>query len=115
MKKMTMENAARAIGGTVARALYITGERNNRVSVETKKFVDIAMSAADGFDEKYYDLLENTEKFIYTIKTLKENNYTKALKEFKEGVKWLKEHKNENIDKSFLGNYMYGFTCDIYK
>lgn len=112
---MTMEEAAKAIGGAVSRANHITYERSNRVAVETRKFVDVAMAAADGFDKKYADLLEQAEKFVYTVKTLAENDCPSALDGLEKGVQWIREHRGESIDKSFLGYYENGNTLDIYK
>lgn len=112
---MTMEEAAKAIGGAVSRAKHITYERSNRVAVETRKFVDVAMAAADGFDKKYADLLEQAEKFVYTVKTLAENDCPSALDGLENGIQWLSEHKNESVDKSFLGYYERGSMLDIYK
>lgn len=115
MVDLTMEEAAKGIGGAISRAYHLTYERTNRVVVETREFVNIAMAAADGFDKKYVDLLEQAEKFTYTVKTLTENNFPSALDGLAKGIQWLREHKDENVDKSFLGYYEYGNTLDIYK
>lgn len=112
---MTMEDAAKAIGGATTRAYHLTVDRTNRVLTETRKFEDIAMSAADGFEKKYADLLELAEKFAYTVKILTENNFPSALGGLEKGIQWLRDHKEENIDKGFMGYYMYGYSLDIYK
>lgn len=112
---LTMEKVAEAIGGAISRAYHLTYERSNRVTVETRKFVNAAMSAADGFDKKYSDLLEQAEKFTYTVKALTENNFPSALDGLEKGIQWLREHKDESVDKTFLGHYEYGNTLDIYK
>lgn len=112
---MVMEETAKAIGGAVTRAYHITNEKTNRVLVEAKKFEDVAMSSADGYENKYSDLLEIAEKFVYITKVLTENNSSSALDGLQDGICWLREHKSERVDKSFFGCYMYGFSCDIYK
>lgn len=112
---MTMEEAAKAIGGAATRAYHLTCEKTNRVVVETRKFEDAAMAAADGYEKKYSELLELAQKFTYTIKVLTENNFSSAIDGLEKGIQWLKEHKDETVDKGFLGHYMYGNTIDIYK
>lgn len=112
---LTMEEVAEAIGGAISRAHHLTYERTNRVTIETRKFVDIAMAAADGFDKKYSDLLELAEKFVYTVKILTENDCPSALKGLEMGVQWLRDHKDERVNKSFLGYYERGSMLDIYK
>lgn len=112
---MTMQEAAKAIGGATTRAYHLTVNRTNRVLVETRKFEDIAMAAADGFEKSYSELLELAEKFTYTVKVLTENNFPSALDGLQKAIQWIREHKDESVDKSFMGNYMYGYSCDIYK
>lgn len=115
MDDLEMKKVAKSIGAAVTRAYHITYERTNRVSVETREFENIAMAAADGFEKTYAELLEQAEKFTYTIKVLTENNFPTALRKLQQGIAWIREHKEENVDKDFMGNYMYGYSLDIFK
>lgn len=115
MTNLKMEDAAKGIGGAISRAYHLTCERTNRVTAETRNFVNIATAAADGFSKKYADLLKQAEKFTYTVKTLTENNFPSALDGLAKGIQWLREHKDESVDKSFLGYYEYGNSLDVYK
>lgn len=110
-----MEKVARAIGGATTRAYHLTCEITNRVLVETREFESIAMAAADGYERKYADLLELAEKFTYTVKVLTENDFPSALHGLSDGIQWLREHKEDIIDKGFMGSYMHGYSLDIYK
>lgn len=112
---ITMQEAARGIGGAISRAHSLTIERTNRVLKETRKFSDIAMAAADGFEKKYFELLEIAEKFTFSVNILIENDCPSALDGLERGIEWLREHKDEAVDKGFYGNYMYGYSGDIYK
>lgn len=112
---MTMQEAARAIGGAVSRAHSLTVQRSNRVIKETRKFSDIAGAAADGFEKKYDELLEQAVKFVYTVKVLNENDCPSAINGLEDGIQWLSEHRNETIDKGFCGHYMFGYSCNIYR
>lgn len=112
---MDYKEAAAAIGGAVTRAYHLTGERTNRVLVEARKFEDVAMAAADGFENKYHELFNRASKFIYVVKVLTENECLEALNELENGIHWLNEHQSESIDKEFYGNYMLGYSCDPYK
>lgn len=114
-EKMTVKEIAKAIGGATIRARHLTFDRNDRVALETKKFDDMIMAAADGFEKKYADLLEQAEKFTYTVKVLVENDCPSALGGLEKGIEWLREHRDESVDSSFLGYYMYGYCQDIYK
>lgn len=114
-QNMTMEEAAKAIGGATTRAYHLTIDKTNRVLVETRKFENIAMAAADGFEKKYSDLLELAEKFTYTVKVLTENAFPSALNGLEKGIQWLREHKEENVDKTFMGCYFWGYSVDEYK
>jgi len=115
MTNLTMENAARGIGGAISRAHSLTFEKTNRVLKESRKFADIAGAAANGFEKKYDELLEQAEKFVYTVKILNENDCPSALNGLEDGIQWLSDHKDETIDKGFLGHYMYGYSCNIYR
>lgn len=110
-----MKEAAKVIGGATTRAYHLTGERTNKVLAETRKFEDVAMAAADGFEKQYSDLLELAEKFTYTVKVLTENDFPSALDGLEKGIQWLREHKDKNVDNSFMGHYMYGYSLDIFK
>lgn len=112
---MTMEEAAKAIGGAITRAHHLTVNKTNKLLIETEKFENIAMAVADGFEKKYADLLDLSEKFIYTVEVLTENNFYSALNGLKTGTQWLREHKEEFVEKGFMGYYMYGYLLDIYK
>ena len=76
---LTMEKAARGIGGAVSKAHSLTVEKTNRVLKESRKFADIAGAAADGFEKKYDELLEQAVKFVYIVKVLNENDCPSAL------------------------------------
>lgn len=109
------KSAAKAIGGATTRAYHLTVDRTNRILVETKAFADIAMSAADGFDKKNSELLEEAQKFNYTVKILSDNGCQSAIEGLESGIKWLREYKEELVVKDFYRWYMIGFSCDIYR
>ncbi len=113
--EMKMSDVARAFGGVTTRAHHLSVQRTNRVLVETRKFEDIISDSADGFEKKYSELLEQAEKFLFVRKILVENNFPTALEGLENGIAWLREHKDETVDKGFFYHYMYGYSIDIYK
>lgn len=112
---MNFESVAKTIGGAVSRALHLTIDTTNRISIEVRNFEDAIEAAADGFEKKYIDLYEMARKFKYTVDILQRNNYPIVVEKLKEAIQWLEEHSEDVVDKKFYGAYMYAWSCDIYK
>lgn len=113
----TYEHAAQAIGGVVMRAYYISYERSNRVTVESRPLSKLISSVADGFDgdKTYNDVCEICKKMTYSLKVLRESGCDPVLEYYSYALNWFLSHKDMVIDKKFYSFYMLGWAGDIFR
>lgn len=112
---MTAEDIAKIIGSIEDLVQTLTAESTNRALQEHRCLDRAADAAADGYDRKYSEMLEQARKLPFTVKVLTDNNFPSALDGLERAIEWFEEHKDESIDKRFCGWNMLGRCLKIYR